>query len=330
MSARPEPLLKTGFPHRHLLGTEGLSAAEITFLLDLADSYVEVNRQADKKSAALRGRTVINLFFESSTRTRTSFELAGKRLGADVINMSVAWSAIKKGETLIDTAMTLNAMHPDVLVVRHPDSGASKLLSEKVNCAVINAGDGSHEHPTQALLDALTIRRRRGGLAGLTVAICGDVLHSRVARSNIHLLNTMGARVRVIAPPTLLPAEVERLGVESFFDMRRGLEGCDIVMMLRLQTERMQGSFVPSIREYFHFFGLDRDKLTAAKPDALIMHPGPMNRGVEIDSEVADDIDRSVIREQVEMGVAVRMACLETLSRDWRGGGQGGDAGGAQ
>ncbi len=323
MSASPESLLKIGFPHRHLLGTEGLSAAEITFLLDLADSYVEVNRRADKKSAVLRGRTVINLFFESSTRTRTSFELAGKRLGADVINMSVAWSSIKKGETLIDTAMTLNAMHPDVLVVRHPDSGASKLLSEKVNCAVINAGDGSHEHPTQALLDALTIRRRRGSLAGLTVAICGDVLHSRVARSNIHLLNTMGARVRVIAPPTLLPAEVERLGVESFFDMRRGLEGCDIVMMLRLQTERMQGSFVPSIREYFHFFGLDRDKLTAAKPDALIMHPGPMNRGVEIDSEVADDIDRSVIREQVEMGVAVRMACLETLARDWHGGSAG-------
>ncbi|MDX1423253.1 MAG: aspartate carbamoyltransferase catalytic subunit [Kiloniellales bacterium] len=323
MSARPQPLEATGFPHRHLLGTEGLSAAEITFLLDLAEAYVDVNREADKKRATLRGRTVINLFFESSTRTRTSFELAGKRLGADVINMSVSWSAIKKGETLIDTAMTLNAMHPDVLVVRHPESGAAKLLSEKVNCAVINAGDGSHEHPTQALLDALTIRRRRGSLAGLTVAICGDILHSRVARSNIHLLNTLGARVRVIAPPTLLPAEVERLGVESFIDMRRGLEGCDIVMMLRLQTERMQGSFVPSIREYFRFFGLDRDKLTAAKPDALIMHPGPMNRGVEIDSEVADDIDRSVIREQVEMGVAVRMACLEALTRDWQGGGPG-------
>jgi aspartate carbamoyltransferase catalytic subunit len=323
MSARPQPLEATGFPHRHLLGTEGLSAAEITFLLDLAEAYVDVNREADKKRATLRGRTVINLFFESSTRTRTSFELAGKRLGADVINMSVSWSAIKKGETLIDTAMTLNAMHPDVLVVRHPESGAAKLLSEKVNCAVINAGDGSHEHPTQALLDALTIRRRRGSLAGLTVAICGDILHSRVARSNIHLLNTLGARVRVIAPPTLLPAEVERLGVESFIDMRRGLEGCDIVMMLRLQTERMQGSFVPSIREYFRFFGLDRDKLTAAKPDALIMHPGPMNRGVEIDSEVADDIDRSVIREQVEMGVAVRMACLEALTRDWQVGGPG-------
>ena len=312
-SAAPAPLL---FAHRHLLGIEGLSAPEITSLLDLADSYVEQNRQADKKRSLLHGRTVINLFFENSTRTRTSFELAAKRLGADVINMSVAWSSIKKGETLIDTAMTLNAMHPDVLVVRHPDSGAVNLLSQKVDGAVINAGDGSHEHPTQALLDALTIRRRRGRLAGLLVAICGDILHSRVARSNIHLLTTMGARVRVIAPPTLMPGTIERMGVEAFTDMRQGLQGCDIVMMLRLQTERMQGSFVPSIREYFRFYGLDYDKLGAAKPDALIMHPGPMNRGAEIDSEVADDIDRSVIREQVEMGVAVRMACLDALTRE--------------
>jgi aspartate carbamoyltransferase catalytic subunit len=318
MSAPPNSLQNTGYPHRHLLGTEGLSAGEITFLLDLADTYVDLNRQEDKKKSLLSGRTVINLFFESSTRTRTSFELAGKRLSADVISMSVAWSSIKKGETLIDTAMTLNAMHPDVLVVRHPESGAVKLLSEKVDCAVINAGDGSHEHPTQALLDALTIRRRRGGLEGLTVAICGDILHSRVARSNIHLLTTLGARIRVIAPPTLLPSQIERLGVESYFDMREGLRDCDIVMMLRLQTERMQGSYVPSIREYFRFFGLDRDKLRLAKPDALIMHPGPMNRGVEIDSELADDIDRSVIREQVEMGVAVRMACLDTLNRGRR------------
>ena len=318
MSAAPHTSDSLRFAHRHLLGIEGLTAAEIGFLLDLADGYVEVNRQPEKKGSQLRGRTVINLFFENSTRTRTSFELAGKRLGADTINMSIAWSSIKKGETLIDTAMTLNAMHPDVLVVRHPDSGAVKLLSEKVNCAVINAGDGSHEHPTQALLDALTIRRRRGQLNGLLVAICGDVLHSRVARSNIHLLQTLGARVRVIAPPTLLPAEIERMGVESFFDMRKGLEGCDIVMMLRLQTERMQGSFVPSVREYFRFFGLDHDKLKAAKPDALIMHPGPMNRGVEIDSELADDIDRSVIREQVEMGVAVRMGCLDALTRSLR------------
>src|SRR5579872_1227028 len=304
------------FPHRHLLGIEGLSPGEITLLLDRAESYVEQSRQADKKRSLLRGRTIINLFFENSTRTRTSFELAGKRLGGDVINMAVAASSIKKGETLIDTAMTLNAMHPDVLVVRHPESGAVRLLSEKVDCAVINAGDGSHEHPTQALLDALTIRRRKGTLGGLTVAICGDVLHSRVARSNIHLLNAMGARVRVVAPRTLLPAAVEHLGVEVFHDMAAGLADVDIVMMLRLQTERMHGSFVPSTREYFHFFGLDYEKLKLAKPDALIMHPGPMNRGVEIGSEVADDIDRSLIRAQVEMGVAVRMACLEILTRD--------------
>ena len=302
------------FAHRHLLGIEGLSPDDITLLLDRSESYVEQNRQIDKKKSVLRGRTIINLFFEASTRTRTSFELAGKRLGSDVINMSVSTSSIKKGETLIDTAMTLNAMHPDVLVLRHPDAGAAKLLSEKVNCAVINAGDGSHEHPTQALLDALTIRRRRGRLQGLMVAICGDIVHSRVARSNIHLLNTMGARVRLIAPRTLIPEGVERLGVEVFHDMRQGLEDCDIVMMLRLQIERMHGNFFPSIREYFHFFGLDYEKLASAKPDALIMHPGPMNRGVEIDSEVADDFGRSAIREQVEMGVAVRMACLELLT----------------
>jgi aspartate carbamoyltransferase catalytic subunit len=304
------------FPHRHLLGIEGLSPDEITLLLDRSESYVEQNRQVDKKQSLLRGRTIINLFFENSTRTRTSFELAGKRLGGDVINMSVQASSIKKGETLIDTAMTLTAMHPDVLVVRHPESGAVQLLSEKVDCAVINAGDGSHEHPTQALLDALTIRRRKGRLQGLVVAICGDILHSRVARSNIALLNTMGARVRVVAPRTLLPAEIERLGVEVFHTMAAGLGDVDIVMMLRLQTERMHGSFVPSIREYFHFFGLDYEKLAAAKPDALIMHPGPMNRGVEIDTAVADDIDRSAIRQQVEMGVAVRMACLEVLTRN--------------
>ena len=301
------------YPHRHLLGIEGLSPGEITLLLDRANGYVALNRRADKKTAVLRGRTQINLFFESSTRTRTSFELAGKRLGADVINMSVADSAIKKGETLIDTAMTLNAMHPDVLVVRHPESGAVKLLSEKVNCAVINAGDGSHEHPTQALLDALTIRRRRGNIAGLTVTICGDILHSRVARSNIHLLTTMGAHVRLVAPPTLLPVAVDRLGVEVYTDMRKALAGCDIIMMLRLQTERMKGSYVPSVREYFHFYGLDYDKLALAKDDALIMHPGPMNRGVEIDSALADDITRTVVLDQVEMGVAVRQACLEML-----------------
>ena len=303
------------FPHRHLLGIEGLSPDEITLLLDRSESYVEQNRQVDKKQSLLRGRTVINLFFENSTRTRTSFELAGKRLGGDVINMSVQASSIKKGETLIDTAMTLTAMHPDVLVVRHPESGAVALLAQKVDCAVINAGDGSHEHPTQALLDALTIRRRKGRLQGLAVAICGDILHSRVARSNNALLNPMGARVRRVAPPPQLPAEIERHRGEGVHDLAKGQNHADIIMMLRLQTERMQGSFVPSIREYFHFFGLDARKLAAAKPDALIMHPGPMNRGVEIDTDLADDIDRSLIRQQVEMGVAVRMACLEVLTR---------------
>ncbi|MFQ5970795.1 MAG: aspartate carbamoyltransferase catalytic subunit [Alphaproteobacteria bacterium] len=307
---------RLAFRHRHLLGIEGLSPDEITLLLDLSEGYAERGREAERKLSALRGLTCINLFFESSTRTRTSFELAGKRLGADVINISVATSSIKKGETLIDTAMTLNAMYADVLVVRHPDAGAVKLLSEKVNCAVINAGDGSHEHPTQALLDALAIRRRKGRLEGLVVALCGDVLHSRVARSNIYLLQTMGARLRIVAPPTLLPPAMERLGVEVFHDMREGLVDCDIVMMLRLQRERMQGTFVPSVREYFRFFGLDYDKLQYAKQDALIMHPGPMNRGVEIDTAVADDIHRSLIRDQVELGVAVRMACLDVLTRE--------------
>lgn len=307
---------KSRFGHCHLLGIEGLSAQEISFLLDLSESHVEQNRGFDKISDVLAGHTIMNLFFESSTRTRTSFELAAKRLGANVINMSVATSSIKKGETLIDTAVTLNAMHPDVLVVRHGDSGAAQLLAEKVNCAVINAGDGRHEHPTQALLDALTIRRRKGRLEGLKVAICGDVLHSRVARSNILLLNTMGAEIRLIAPKTLLPVAAENLGTEVFHDMKQGLKDCDIVMMLRLQTERMQGGFVPSTREYFRHYGLTYDKLAHAKDDALIMHPGPMNRGVEIDSEVADDVGRSAIHEQVEMGVAVRMACLEVLSRN--------------
>jgi aspartate carbamoyltransferase catalytic subunit len=301
------------FAHRHLLTIEGLSAADITLILDRAEGYIELNRADDKKRALLRGRTLINLFFENSTRTRTSFELAGKRLGADVINMSVATTSVKKGETLLDTALTLNAMNLAALVVRHPESGAVKLLAESVDCAVLNGGDGMHAHPTQALLDALTIRRRKGRLGGLTVAICGDVLHSRVARSNIALLNIMGARVRVVAPRTLLPTHVERLGVEVFHDMARGIADADIVMMLRLQTERMQGSFLPSVREYFHFYGLDPAKLARANSDALVMHPGPINRGVEIASVVADDVERSLIREQVEMGVAVRMACLELL-----------------
>ena len=299
----------------HLLGIEGLSREEITGLLDLSEEFVTLNRQVEKKRTSLRGRTQINLFFEASTRTQSSFELAGKRLGADVMNMSVGASAMRKGETLVDTAITLNAMHPDILVVRHHASGAVELLANKVDCSVINAGDGAHEHPTQALLDALTIRRNKGRIEGLTVAICGDIMHSRVARSNFILLNALGARVRVVAPSTLLPAGIERFGVEVARDMRAGLAGADIVMMLRLQRERMNGSYVPSVSEYFHYFGLDEKNLAYAKPDALVMHPGPMNRGVEIDTIVADGA-QSLIREQVEMGVAVRMAVLEALSRN--------------
>jgi aspartate carbamoyltransferase catalytic subunit len=308
------------FAHRHLLGIEGLSQPDILSILDLAEDYVGLSRQRDKKRSVLKGLTQINMFFENSTRTQASFELAGKRLGADVMNMSVASSSVKKGETLIDTAVTLNAMHPDILVVRHQHSGAVALLAKKVNCSVINAGDGRHEHPTQALLDALTIRRHKGRLHRLTVAICGDINHSRVARSNIVLLNRMENRVRVIAPPTLLPNGIGRMGVEVFDDMRKGLEGVDVVMMLRLQQERMQGAFVPSSREYFHRYGLDEEKLSHAKPDAIVMHPGPMNRGVEIDPNVADDPNRSVIQEQVEMGVAVRMAVLDLLARNIPGG----------
>src|SRR5689334_9503099 len=300
---------------RHLLGIDGLSPDEIMGLLDLAEEFVDLNRQIEKKRTSLRGRTLINLLFEASTRTQSSFELAGKRLGADVMNMSVATSSVKKGETLVDTAMTLNAMHPDILVVRHHASGAVALLAQKVDGSVVNAGDGAHEHPTQALLDALTIRRNKGRIDGLTVTICGDILHSRVARSNIVLLNAMGARVRVVAPSTLLPPGIERFGVEVSRDMREGLADADIVMMLRLQKERMNGSYIPSMSEYFQYYGLDERKLAYAKPGALVMHPGPMNRGVEIDSTVADGA-QSLIREQVEMGVAVRMAVLEALSRN--------------
>jgi aspartate carbamoyltransferase catalytic subunit len=302
------------FPHRHLLGIEGLSAQDIIILLDLAEAAVEVSRQIEKKRATLRGRTLINLFFETSTRTQSSFELAGKRLGADVMNMSVATSSVKKGETLLDTAMTLNAMRPDIIVVRHARAGAVHLLAKKVDCSVVNAGDGAHEHPTQALLDALTIRRNKGKIEGLTVAICGDILHSRVARSNILLLSALGARVHIVGPSTLLPPGIERLGVRVFRDMPSGLEGADIVMMLRLQRERMQGGYIPSAKEYFRFFGLDEAKLKYAKPDALVMHPGPINRGVEIDSNVADGCS-SLIREQVEMGVAMRIAVLEALAQ---------------
>jgi aspartate carbamoyltransferase catalytic subunit len=303
------------YPRKHLLAIEGLEPPHIADLLDLAESYALLNRSGKTQRDLLKGRTLINLFFEDSTRTRTSFELAGKRLGADVINMSVSTSSVNKGETLLDTASTLNAMHCDLLVVRHGQSGAPSLLSQKVDAAVINAGDGTHEHPTQALLDALTIRRHKGRLEGLIVAICGDIAHSRVARSNIHLLTTMGSRVRVVGPPTLIPAEAARLGVEVFHDMKAGLAGADVVMMLRLQRERMSGGMVPSAREFFRFYGLDAEKLAYAKPDSIVMHPGPMNRGVEIDSAVADHPTRSVIGEQVEMGVACRMAVLDMLSR---------------
>ena len=300
------------FPHRHLLGMAGLSYPDIETLLDRADTDVDVSRQREKKKSVLRGRTQINLFFEASTRTQASFELAGKRLGADVMNMSVASSSVKKGETLIDTAMTLNAMRPDILIIRHSAAGAAALLSRKVGCSVINAGDGAHEHPTQALLDALTIRRAKGRLDGLTVAICGDILHSRVARSNIILLNTMGARVRVVGPSTLMPPAIAQMGVEVFTSMKEGLKDADVVMMLRLQRERMTQALVPSVREYFRHYGLDAAKLALARPDALVMHPGPMNRGVEIASEIADG-PQSVIEEQVERGVAMRMAIIEAL-----------------
>ena len=301
------------FPHRHLLSIADLKPWEIRFLLDEADHWAQANKgQARKHDDRLAGMTQINAFFENSTRTLLSFEIAGKRLGADVVNMAAATSSVKKGETLIDTAMTLNAMRPDILIIRHAAAGAAALLARKVGCSVINAGDGAHEHPTQALLDALTIRRAKGRLDGLTVAICGDVLHSRVARSNIILLNTMGARVRVVGPSTLMPASIEQMGVEAFTTMKEGLKDADVVMMLRLQRERMAQALVPSVREYFRHYGLDAAKLALAKPDALVMHPGPMNRGVEIASEIADG-PQSVIEEQVEMGVALRMAVIEAL-----------------
>ncbi|WP_411957435.1 aspartate carbamoyltransferase catalytic subunit [Paracoccus homiensis] len=306
------------FRARHLLGIDHLAPDEIVSLLDLAEDYVALNRRTVKHSDVLAGMTQINMFFENSTRTQSSFELAGLRLGADVMNMSMQTSSVKKGETLIDTALTLNAMQPDLLVVRHPHSGAVNLLAEKVNCAVLNAGDGRHEHPTQALLDALTIRRAKGRLQRLTIAICGDIAHSRVARSNLILLGKMENRIRLIGPATLMPAGVADMGVELYEDMHEGLKGADVVMMLRLQKERMDGGFIPSEREYYHRWGLDADKLALAADDAIVMHPGPMNRGVEIDGTIADDINRSVIQDQVEMGVAVRMAALDLLARNLR------------
>lgn len=302
------------FPRDHFLSIGDLNAATVPPLLDLADAFVDFNRQSAKSLDLMRGRTVMNLFFENSTRTSASFEIAAKRLGADVTALSPRTSSTAKGETLIDTAATLNAMKPDVLVVRHSASGAAALLSQKVGCAVVNAGDGRHEHPTQAVLDLLSLRRAFGDVGGLTVAICGDIAHSRVARSNVALLSMMGARVRLIGPPTLVPGDADRWGCEVFHDMREGLQGVDVAMMLRLQLERMEGALVPSTREYFRFWGLDREKLSWAKPGAKVMHPGPMNRGVEIDSDVADDLTVSLIQDQVEMGVAARMAVLAALS----------------
>src|SRR6056300_81646 len=317
-SQLPNVRANMSFTSQHLLGIEPLRPEAITEILDLANAYVEQNRKAVRLDPSLAGLTQINMFFENSTRTQASFELAGKRLGAVVMNMAMQASSIKKGETLIDTALTLNAMHPDLLVVRHPQSGAVDLLAQKVNCAVLNAGDGKHEHPTQALLDALTIRRAKGRLHRLNIAICGDIAHSRVARSNILLLGKMENRIRLIAPPTLMPPGVREWGVEMYDDIQAGLAGCDVVMMLRLQKERMDGAFIPSEREYYHRFGLDAEKLSAAKDDAIVMHPGPMNRGVEIDGTIADDINRSVIQEQVEMGVAVRMAAMDLLAQNLR------------
>ncbi|MDA9708042.1 aspartate carbamoyltransferase catalytic subunit [Alphaproteobacteria bacterium] len=296
--------------NKHILSIKDLSIKDITEILTKAEKFLN---KRNKKKNSFTNKNIINLFFEDSTRTLTSFELAGKQLGASVINMSIATSSIKKGETLIDTAMTLNAMDPDILIVRHNMSGVPYLLSEKVNCSVINAGDGSNEHPTQALLDALTIKRHKKRISGLEVAILGDVLHSRVARSNIYLLNKLGAKVRVICPPTLLPPNIEDLGVKVFKNLENGLNNVDIIMVLRIQKERMSGSFVPSEKEFFKFWGLDRKKLNNAKKNALVMHPGPINRGIEIDSDVADDIGRSLILEQVKLGVAIRMSIIDKL-----------------
>lgn len=302
------------FDHPHLLGIDGLSRPDLDLILDLADTYADATRAGERAEPSLTGKTVVNLFFENSTRTMSSFEIAAKRLGADVVNMPVAASSVKKGETLIDTAMTLNAMKPDVLVIRHSASGGVKLLSRKVDCAVINAGDGTHEHPTQALLDALTIRRAKGIVDGLKVVICGDIAHSRVARSTTLALHLLGADVHLVAPATLLPKSPQEWGAasaSSTFD--DALKDADIVMMLRLQMERMDGAYLPSRREYFRYFGLTEKRLTLAKPDAIVMHPGPMNRGIEIASFVADG-QQSVITEQVEMGVAVREAVLHLLA----------------
>jgi len=304
------------FPHRHLLGIDALSAADILFLLDEAEKWVPFNRGARKADDRLAGLTQFNVFFENSTRTLFSFEVAGKRLGAQVSNFHTAGSSVHKGETLIDTALTLNAMRPDVMVIRHSETGAPHQVAEVVDCPVINAGDGTGEHPTQALLDALTMRRRLGRIEGLKVAICGDVRHSRVAGSNLKLLPKLGAEVRVVGPRALLPEEAE--GIPAFTDFDEGISGCDVVMMLRIQRERLEAEVSGSLEDFHARYGLTRERLDRTAPGALVMHPGPMNRGVEIEGALADDPQRSAVTEQVEMGVAVRMAVLDVLTREGR------------
>ena len=297
----------------HLIESKNLKKNEIECFLMESNKYIKFNKQKIKKLNLLKGRTVFNLFFEDSTRTRTSFEVAAKRLGADLINVALKDSSINKGETLFDTMTTINSMDPDVLIVRHPEEGISKKISTMVKACVINAGDGSHEHPTQALLDALTIKKKFGSFIKLKIAICGDILHSRVARSNIEILSTLGAKINIIGPKTLIPIDIQQSNIKIYYNMKAGLKNCDIVMMLRIQKERIVGKHFTNEKEYFKKYGLDYKKLGYAKKQALVMHPGPMNRGIEIDSKLADDVTRSLIQEQVSMGVAIRMACLEIL-----------------
>tara|TARA_Y100001970_G_C14203185_1_gene842384 strand:- start:585 stop:1736 length:1152 start_codon:yes stop_codon:yes gene_type:complete len=300
----------------HLVETADLNKAEIEYILNEAHKFIFFNKKRIKKNNLLEGRTIFNLFFEDSTRTRTSFEVAAKRLGADLINVAVKDSSINKGETLLDTMTTINSMNPDVLIIRHPDEGVSKQISMTVDACVINAGDGSHEHPTQALLDALTIKRKFKNFTKLQIAICGDILHSRVARSNIIILSKLGAKINVIGPKQWLPKNINKLPVKVFTEMKNGLKNCDIVMMLRIQKERIVGKIMPNQKSYFNKYGLDHKKLKFAKKNAFVMHPGPMNRGFEIDSKLADDVTRSLIQEQVAMGVAIRMACLDILIKN--------------
>ena len=307
--------IKKSYPIKkiHLINSKDLNKEDIECLLNESDKYIEFNKQNIKKSKVLEGRMIFNLFFEDSTRTRTSFEVAAKRLGADLINVALKDSSINKGETLLDTITTINSMNPDVLIVRHPEEGVSKKISKIVNACVINAGDGSNEHPTQALLDALTIKKKFGKFKNLKIAICGDVMHSRVARSNIEILTKLGSKINLIGPNKLIPTDIDNLNVKIFNNMKEGLSNCDVVMMLRIQKERIVGKILPNEKEYFRLFGLNYKKLSYANKKAFVMHPGPMNRGVEIDSKLSDDITRSLIQEQVSMGVAIRMACLEIL-----------------